>query len=296
MKTILIAFLSNFLIAASKFVGFLFTQSASMLSEAIHSFADCGNQILLFIGNKRSSKQNDKKFNFGYGREEFLWSFLVAIILFSFGAIFSIIEGIKHVLKPEKLENLPVLLIILAIGILMEGYSLSHALKEANTDKNFKKFGLIKYIKRTSNASNIVVMIEDFAAIIGLSSSFLFILLSYFLNPIFDGIGAIITGLILGSLSIFLAIELSNLIKGESLTEQETFNLKKLILNKKCVENINGVYSTIIGNNKYLIIISVDPYDFDNGINIEKISENIEKLVLNIYPDSSVFIDFRKKE
>lgn len=294
MKTILIAFSSNLLIAVSKFIGFMFTRSASMLSESIHSLADCANQILLLVGHFRANKKSDAKFNFGYGREEFLWSFLVAIILFSLGSVFAIYEGIKHVINPEKLEHLPVVLIILAVGIILESYSLFHAVKEANEEKKNTTF--IKYIKKTSNASNIVVLIEDFAAIIGLSGSFIFILLAYFINPIFDGIGAIFTGVILGFLSIFLAMELGNLIKGESLPQKETYEIKTLILKKGLVENINGIYSTIIGNDKYLIVVSLDPFNSDNGFDIEEISRVIKDLIKEKYDDSIVFVDFSRNE
>ena len=295
MKTILIAFSTNFLIAVSKFAGFLLTRSASMLSESMHSLADCANQVLLLIGHFRSSKKGDNKFNFGHGKEEFLWSFLVAIILFTLGSVFSIYEGIKHIIHPEKLEHLPVVLVILLVGIGLESYSLFHAVKEANEEKP-KKQTFIKYIKKTSNASNIVVLIEDSAAITGLLGSFIFILLAYFVDPIFDGIGAIFTGLILGFLSVFLAIELGNLIKGESLSAKDTYLIKTLILKEKLVENINGIYSTIIGNDKYLIIVSVDPFNSDSGYDIEDISIKIKNLVKEKYPESTVFVDFSKYE
>lgn len=291
LKTILTALISNFTISIFKFFGFIFTGSASMLSESIHSFADCSNQILLMIGHKRSERKSDTRFNFGYGREEFLWSFIVAIMLFSLGSLFSIYEGIKHTFHPEKLEHLPVVLVILFAGILLEGYSLIQALKEANEEKP-KKQSYLKYLKKTSNASNIVVVIEDIAAITGLVGSFFFILLAYFYNPIFDGIGAIFTGVILGFLSIFLAVELSNLIKGESLPAKESYELKSLIMKEKLVEQVNGIYSTIIGNDKYLIIVSVDPYNSDNGEEIEQISKKIKELINLIYEDSTVFVDF----
>lgn len=292
MKTILIAFATNLLIAMSKFIGFIFTKSASMLSESIHSLADCANQILLLVGYFRSNKKSDTTFNFGYGKEEFLWSFLVAIILFSLGSLFSIYEGIKHVINPEKLEHLPVILIILFVGIILEGNSLYYAFKEINVERSKNKLGLIKHIKKSSNASNLVVLIEDSAAIAGLIGSFVFILLAYFVNPIFDGIGAIFTGLILGVLSVFLAIELAQLIKGESLSAKETFILKTLILKEKFVENVNYIRSMIIGNDKYIIIVSVDPFNSDNGYEIEEISSKIKQIVKEKYNESDIFVDF----
>lgn len=289
MKPILIALISNILIAICKFFGYVITGSASMLSESIHSLGDCGNQLLLIIGKHRSEKQADFKFNFGHGKEEFIWSFLVAIILFSLGSIFSCVEGIKHIITPTKLENIFLVIGILFIGICLEGFSLYHALKETN-NKN-----IFKYIKQSSNSSNLVVLIEDFAAITGLTFSFIFILMAYFINPIFDGVGALTTGIILGALSIILAIELANLIKGESLSQKETYQIKSMIIKEKLVENVNGIFSTIIAKEKYLIIVSVDPHNSDNGYDIEYISQKIKTIIKEKYPNATIFVDFSEK-
>lgn len=290
-KAIFVALLSNLLIAIAKLFGFFITKSASMLSESIHSLADCANQILLFIGLSRSKKLANSKFNLGHGREEFLWAFLVAIILFTMGSLFSLYEGILHIMHPQPLENLTVILVVLLIAILLEGYSFLQALKSKKSGQS-----LLTYLRKTSDSASAVVLIEDFAALIGLLSSFVFILLAKFVHPIFDGIGATVTGLVLGVLSIVLAIELGNLIKGESLPEIDSGKIKMLVKKENIVESVNSVESTIIGNNKYLIIVSVDPYGSDNGYSIEKISKRIKEIVNLLLPNSKVVVDFCRSE
>lgn len=287
-KAIITAFGANFLIAISKLVGYFVTFSSSMLSEAIHSFADCINQILLLVGSHRAKKSADSKYHFGHGREEFLYSFLVAIILFTFGAAFSIYEGINHILHPEKIHNVLVVLVTLFIAFFLELYSLYQALKIKDKNQSY-----LEYIKKTTDSSSVVVLIEDTAALVGLGFSFTAILLAYFVNPVFDGVGALITGLILAWLSIILAIELGKLLKGEGLSQPQTYKLKTQILKLKLVEKVNSIQSTVIGKNKYLILVSVDPFDFDNAKDIENISEKIKLVLKESYTNSIIFVDFQ---
>lgn len=286
-KAILTALGTNFLIAISKFIGFLITFSSAMLSEAIHSFADCANQVLLLIGSHRSKKKADSKYHFGHGKEEFLYAFLVAIVLFVFGAGVSIYEGIQHIIHPEKLKNVSVVLITLFVAFFLEMFSLYQALKVKGKD-----ISLLKYIQKTTDSSTVVVLIEDSAALIGLGFSFVFILLAHFVNPVFDGIGALVTGLILGLLSILLAVELGKMLKGEGLSQAATYQLRSSISKLGIVECVNSVQSTVIGNDKYLILISVNPYDFINGKDVENISKKIKKIVLESYSKSLVYVDY----
>jgi cation diffusion facilitator family transporter len=287
-KAILTAFIGNLSIALAKLIGFLFTASSAMLSEAVHSFADSANQILLFVGNKRALIRGNHKFNFGYGKEEFILSFMVAIVLFMFGAIFSIYEGIHQILHPQQIRNVGWVLAILVFAIAVEGYSLLQAYKAKKS-----KDGFFKYLRKTSDSATVVVIIEDTAALLGLGFSFIFILLAYLINPVFDGIGAVTTGVILGLLALLLAFELYKLLAGESLSAAETYKLRQLI-SKNCtnIEQINFIKSMIIGNNKYLIIVSIDPFDSDSGQDVQDLSQKIKHLIGKQYPSSEVFVDF----
>ena len=287
-KAIFTAMIGNTLIAIAKLIGFVFTSSSAMLSEAVHSFADSANQVLLLIGNKRALIRGNHKFNFGYGKEEFILSFLVAIILFMFGAIFAIYEGIGQIIHPKIIRDVGWVLTILIFASTVEGYSLLQAYKAKKSKDNF-----FTYLRKTSDSATVVVIIEDTAALIGLVFSFIFILLAYLVNPIFDGIGAIITGVILGTLALLLAFELYKLLAGESISATETYKNRQLI-RKQCrnIEQINFIKSMIIGNNKYLIIVSIDPFDSDNGEDVQNLSKQIKSLILEKYPTSEVFVDF----
>lgn len=287
-KAILTAMIGNMLIAVAKLLGFVFTASSAMLSEAVHSFADSANQILLLIGNKRALIRGNHKFNFGYGKEEFILSFLVAIILFMFGAIFAIYEGIHQIMHPKEIKNIVWVLAILLFAIIVEGYSLIQAYRARKTKENF-----FIYLRKTSDSATVVVIIEDTAALLGLGLSFIFILLAYTIDPIFDGVGAIATGVILGALALLLAFELYKLLAGESLSATETYKIRQLI-SKNCrnIEQINFIKSMIIGNNKYLIIVSIDPFDSDSGEDVQNLSHKIKELITKQYPTSEVFVDF----
>lgn len=286
-KAIFVALGANLLIAISKLIGYFFTMSSAMFSEAVHSFADCFNQILLLIGSKKATKLANHKYQFGHGKEEFLYSFLVAIILFSFGSLFAIYEGVHHIIHPEPIKNVSIVLVTLLFAFIVEGYSLLQALKVKG-----KNISYLSYIKKTTDSSSVVVLIEDTAALVGLGFTFVAILLAVTVNPIFDGIGALVTGLILGVLSIILALELGKLLKGEGLSQSETFKLKMLINKTKLVQQVNAIQSMVIGRDKFLIIVSVDPFDSDSGLDIENISETIKQLILKEFEEALIFVDF----
>lgn len=291
-KAVIISLIGNLSIAALKVGGFLLTKSSAMLSEAVHSFADSGNQVLLLIGAQRAKKKSDHRFNFGYSPQEFLFSFIVAIVLFSLGSLVSLYEGIEHIIHPESIHNIGIVLVLLFCAIAVEGYSLWEGLKSKPKGES-----LYSYLKKTTDSTTAVVVIENYAALVGLVASFVCLLLAYYVHPIFDGIGATFTGVVLGCLSIFLAVELSHLITGESLSRADTYKIN-LLIKKHCggIEKINYIYSRVNGNNEYIFIVSIDPLNSDNGKDIEDISHKIKQLVLAKYPTSKVFVDFSKEE
>lgn len=140
MRAVVAALLANLGIAVSKFVAFVFTGSSSMLSEAIHSLADSGNQILLLIGNKRSKKAADARHNFGYGRRRFVYGFIVSIVLFLVGGVFSLYEGIHKIQHPEKLDDAWIAFLVLIVAIILESLSFRTAIKEANHSRGKRSF------------------------------------------------------------------------------------------------------------------------------------------------------------
>jgi cation diffusion facilitator family transporter len=214
-KSILFALLANLGIAITKTAAAVITGSGSMLAESIHSYADCGNQGLLFLGLSQSRKKPDQDHPLGYGKEIFFWSFVVALILFSMGGLFSIYEGIHKVSMHEGLKNPFVAVIVLSVSMVLEAASLYGCL--AQVKKVRKNTPLWKWIKNTRQSELIVVMGEDIAALLGLLFALLAVVLSIVTgNPVYDAFGSIGIGILLIFVSFFLAIKVKSLLIGQS--------------------------------------------------------------------------------
>ena len=214
-KAILYAFIANLGIALAKLAAAIYTHSGSMLAEAIHSFADCGNQVLLFIGLKQAQKPPDAKHPLGYGKVTYFWSFVVALLLFSMGGLFSINEGWHKLHSTEELHKVWIALLVLAVSVVLEFGSLLGCLREVKKLRRDKS--LLYWLKNTRNAELVVVLGEDVAALIGLMLAFVFVALAAATgNPVFDAIGSIVIGVVLVCVSIFVAIRIKALIVGSS--------------------------------------------------------------------------------
>jgi cation diffusion facilitator family transporter len=214
-KSILFALLANLGIAITKTAAAIITGSGSMLAESIHSYADCGNQGLLFLGLSQSRKKPDQDHPLGYGKEIFFWSFVVALILFSMGGLFSIYEGIHKVSMHEGLKNPFVAVIVLSVSMVLEAASLYGCL--AQVKKVRQNTPLWKWIKNTRQSELIVVMGEDIAALLGLLFALLAVVLSIVTgNPVYDAFGSIGIGILLIFVSFFLAIKVKSLLIGQS--------------------------------------------------------------------------------
>lgn len=214
-KAILYALLANIGIALAKSWGAWFTGSGSMLAEAIHSYADAGNQILLFVGLIQARRPPDEEHPLGYGKISYFWAFIVAIILFSLGGLFSIYEGIHKLQSPEPLQQVWVALLILGVAIALEGASLLGALREIRTLRAGRSFR--QWLAVTRNAELVVVLGEDVAAEIGLVLAFIFVALAGWTGDTrYDAVGSICIGVVLIVVSIFVAIRIKSLIVGRS--------------------------------------------------------------------------------
>ena len=165
-KAIIAAFLANTGIAVTKFVAWAFSGSSAMLAEGVHSLADAGNQLLLLLGGRKAKRAADAEHPFGYGRERFVYAFVVAIILFSVGGIFSIYEGVEKLTHPHPLENAWLPILVLVIAIVLESFSLRTAVKESNHVRGAQSW--IQFIRRAKQPELPVVLLEDIAALTGL--------------------------------------------------------------------------------------------------------------------------------
>ncbi|MEN2738153.1 cation diffusion facilitator family transporter [Microbacterium sp. X-17] len=220
-RAIIAALLANLGIALAKFVAWFVSGSASMLAEAIHSLADSGNQILLLIGGRQSRREADREHPFGYGRERYVYAFVVSIILFSVGGVFSIYEGVDKLAHPHELENVWVPLAVLVIAIVLESFSLRTAVRESNHHRA-KGQSWTSFVRRAKAPELPVVLLEDVAALTGLAFALLGVGLSAIThNPVFDAIGTLMIGSLLVLVAIVLGIETKSLLVGEGATDAD---------------------------------------------------------------------------
>jgi cation diffusion facilitator family transporter len=215
VRAILYAFLANFAIAVAKTWAAWLTGSGSMLAEAIHSYADTGNQVLLYLGLKQSQRPPDKEHPLGYGKLSYFWSFIVALLLFSMGGLFSIYEGMHKLNHPEELSKIWVAIIVLVLAIFLEGASLVGCLREIRLVRGERPFR--EWLKHTRNSELVVVLGEDIGAQIGLVLALGFLTTAAITgNPIYDAFGSICIGLVLIVISVFIAWRIRALLVGRS--------------------------------------------------------------------------------
>jgi len=255
-KAILAALGANLGIAIAKFVGYLITMSSSMLAESIHSLADTSNQALLLLGGRKSRKLADAEHPFGYGRERYVYAFVVSIILFSVGGVFSLYEGIDKLSHPHELETPIVAVIILVVAIGFEGFSFRTAIVESNHVRGTQ--GWISFIRRAKAPELPVVLLEDFAALIGLVLALTGVGLTWATgNPVFDAIGTICIGVLLVLVAIVLGIETKSLLVGEGATVEDSNKIRDAINAQPQVESLIHMKTLYLGPDELLVAAKV---------------------------------------
>jgi cation diffusion facilitator family transporter len=246
IKSILFALSANLGIAITKTIAAIVTGSGAMLAESIHSFADCGNQGLLFIGLKNSKKAPTPNHPLGYGKAIFFWSFIVALILFSMGGVFSIYEGIHKLSSEEEISSPIVAIIVLLISMLMEGASLWGCLSQIKKIKG--KQSLLKWAINSRQSELVIVMGEDVAALLGLSFALFAVILSMVTgNPVYDAVGSIGIGTLLVIVSIFLAVKIENLLIGQSVDPDVQNEIKTFLESQPEIEYILNLITIQLG-------------------------------------------------
>ncbi|MFN8125776.1 MAG: cation diffusion facilitator family transporter [Candidatus Nanopelagicales bacterium] len=256
MKAVLAALAANLGIAVAKFVAFLLTQSSSMLAEAIHSLADSGNQVLLLVGNKRSKQTRTATHQFGYGRRRYIYGFIVAIVLFLVGGLFSLYEGIHKVQHPEPLNDAGIAFAVLLIAIVLEAFSLRTAVRESNRARG--KRSLPRFIRDTRNPELPVILLEDTGALLGLVFALIGITLAVVTgNGAFDGIGAMAVGTLLVVIAIFLAMEMTSMLTGESALPEEDAAITAAIEATPGVERMIHQRTLHVGPDEILVAAKI---------------------------------------
>jgi len=236
-RAILYAFLANAGIALAKTWAAWLTGSGSMLAEAIHSYADAGNQVLLFLGLRQSTRPPDSEHPLGYGKLSYFWSFIVAVLLFSMGGLFSIYEGIHKLQQPEALSQIWVAQLVLVFAVVLEGFSLFGCLREIRNVRGSRSFR--DWLKHTRNSELVVVLGEDIAALLGLVLAFAFVsMASLTNNPTYDAFGSISIGVVLIIVSIFVATRVRSLLVGRSADPMIQAAIEEIIGQEPDIEKV----------------------------------------------------------
>ncbi len=255
-KAIIAAFLANTGIAITKFIAWFFSGSSSMLAEAVHSVADAGNQLLLIFGGRQAKRKADKEHPFGYGRERYVYAFVVAIILFSVGGVFSIYEGIDKLQHPHALDVPWLPILVLSIAIVLESFSLRTAVKESNHVRG--KLSWVQFVRRAKAPELPVVLLEDIAALLGLIFAFIGVGLTIITgNPLFDAIGTLFIGALLIVVAIVLGIETKSLLVGEGATDTDLVKIEEAILAGDEAERIIHMKTLYVGPEELLVAAKV---------------------------------------
>jgi cation diffusion facilitator family transporter len=273
-KVIFAALGGNAAIAVTKFAAAAYTGSAAMLSEAVHSLVDTGNQMLLLLGIKRASRPPSVDHPFGQGLELYFWAFVVAVLIFGFGAGVSIFHGVEKIRHPHPIENAWVNYLILLLAILFEGAVWAVALDAFRAEK--EKKGWLEAVRFSKDPTIFTVLFEDTAALLGLLTALLGVFLAQTLDmPVLDGVASLVIGLILAVTAAFLGYECQSLLTGEGVDKATRSSLKRLIIDQPGVERINELLTMYFGPNNVLLAISCD---FENTLSAESVEQTVSEL------------------
>jgi cation diffusion facilitator family transporter len=256
-KAIVAALTANLGIAVTKFVAWMLTGSSSMLAESIHSVADSGNQALLLIGGKRAKRRATPLHPFGYGRERYVYAFIVSIVLFSVGGLFALYEAYHKLLDPHGITEwqwVPVVVLVVAIGL--ETYSFITAIRESNHVRGNTSW--VDFIRRSKAPELPVVLLEDAGALIGLVLALFGVSLTLITgNGMWDGIGTAAIGLLLVAIAVVLALETKSLLLGEGAGPEEVRKIEQAILAGEGIERIIHMKTLHLGPEELLVAVKI---------------------------------------
>lgn len=284
---VVLALSANLAIACAKFAAFLWTGSSAMLSEAIHSVADTSNQGLLLYGTHRARRPADARHPFGYARELYFWSFVVAILLFSLGAGFSIYEGFKKLYDPHPLVNPTINYIVLVVALVLEGIALNAAVKEFNRRRAGRP--ALQALRRSKDPALFTIVLEDLAAMLGLLIALIGVALADFMDwHEADALASIAIGIILATVATFIAIEVKALLIGEAAHDDVQDGVRAIIedvdRSEGHIVGINEIRTLQLGANAVLVTASVDFDDTTRAIHIKAATNRLEKAIKAEFP------------
>jgi cation diffusion facilitator family transporter len=271
-RAIVAAFTANLGLAIAKLIGFSITGAASMLAEAVHSLADTANQGLLLLGAARAKREATPNHPFGFGRERYFWAFIVAMLLFSMGSLFAIHEGIDKLRHPHELKSASVAVGILLLGIALESWSFRIALRESQKHRGTRSWWT--FIRQSKNPELPVVLLEDLGALIGLIFALLGVGLAIALgNPIYDALGSISIGILLGIIAIVLAVEMKSLLIGESASAEIDTAIRSTVETETSVTRLIHMRTLHLGPDELLVALKLE---FDADLDFRSIASAID--------------------
>ena len=283
MRAVVAAFAANLGIAVIKFVAFLLTGSASMLAESVHSVADTGNQVLLFVGRGRSIRPASDEHPFGFGRERYFYGFVVSVMLFTVGAAFSVYEGIHKITNPEEIRSPLIAFVVLALSFVLEAFSLRTAIGEANKVRGDRNWGT--FIRRSKSPELPVVLLEDLAALIGLTFAFAGVALSVLTGDgRWDGVGSLAIGLLLGTAAAILAVEMKSLLIGESASPEVQRMIVDALEAGPELARVIHMRTVHISPDSILVAAKVEVRDADTTAQVAAAIDTAERRVRSAVP------------
>ncbi|MFI5306279.1 MAG: cation diffusion facilitator family transporter [Polyangiales bacterium] len=277
-KAVAAAFAANLGIAVAKLIGFALTSATSMLAEAVHSLADCGNQALLTLGGARARRAPTSEHPFGHGRERYFWAFVVAMMLFAVGGGFAIFEGIDKLRHPHPLQSPLIAIAILAFSIAAEGWSLRVALREARANRVESSWW--EFIRKTKAAELPVILLEDIAALIGLVLALAGVGLSMLTgDPRLDGAGSIAIGVLLTLVAAVLATEMRSLLMGEAASEADVSKIRAALLQSPRLRRIIHLRTMHLSPEELLVAVKAE---FAAELSFAELAAEIDRVEQNV--------------
>jgi len=285
------ALAGNTAIAVAKFAAAAFTGSAAMLSEAIHSVVDTGNQIILLLGLRRAAKPADARHPFGYGLQLYFYTFVVAVLIFGVGAVVTFLQGLEKIRHPHPVEHAWVNYLVLGLGMLFEGSVWIVALKAFNRQRGGRS--IMAEIVSSKDPTVFTVLFEDTAALIGLLVALLGVLLSETLEmPILDGAASLVIAALLAVTAFFLAVESQSLLTGEAASHDTRVGINRIARAEPGVLGLNQARTMHFGPNEVLVALSLDFEDSLPAGEVQRVVTRIETKLRRAYPEiGQVFIE-----
>lgn len=272
-RAIVAAMAANAGIAVAKFVAYLVTGSASMLAESVHSVADTSNQGLLLLGGRQARKIADDRHQFGYGRERYFWSFIVALVLFTLGGLYSLYEGIDKLRHPHEITSIGWAIGVLIVSLFLESFSFRTAVVEARKVKGPRSWW--GYIRRSRSPELPVVLLEDAGALLGLAMALVGVsLVAVTGDPMWDGIGTVAIGLLLLVIATVLTVEMRSLLIGEAATSEDIAAIKGAVDSSEGVVRAIDVKTQHIGPEELLVAAKIE---FDHSLSVGEVVEAIDR-------------------